>query len=71
MTLEQVVSAGLALPDEERMELVELLIASLEQTGCPPIDDAPLDEVWRRSADFDAGKVKPMPWETVKQRDQP
>ena len=68
MTTEQLLHAALALPDSDRIELVEGLIASLHSE-----DEAPVDESWReivrrRSAEVRAGLVTPIPWEEVKRR---
>ena len=67
-TTEKVLEAALALPDEERLELVEALAASLQ-----PEDRAPFDESWReviqrRSAELRSGAAKPVPWSEVKRQ---
>lgn len=64
-TVEQVLDAALALPDGERVEIVEALIASFRT------DDRPFDESWReviqrRSAELRSGQVTPVPWADVK-----
>ncbi len=68
MTIEQILLAALALPDGDRIDLVEGLIASFQ-----PEDQAPIDESWReivrrRSAEVRCGQVTPIPWEEVKRR---
>ena len=68
MTTEELLSAALELPDIDRFDLVEGLIASLQ-----PEDQAPIDESWReivrrRSAEVRSGQVVPIPWEEVKRR---
>ena len=54
------------LPENERAELAGLLIGSLD----PEVDDdaeaAWAAEIERRLADFDAGRVKTIPWEEVR-----
>ena len=65
---EQLLTAALDLPDEDRLEIVEALIASFQAS-----DRAPFDESWRevirgRSSELDAGLVKPVPWDDVKRR---
>jgi len=65
---EQVFEAALALPEEERLQLIDALLAALDQNGTPPLDEAWLAEVRHRSAAFDAGEVTPIPWSEVKER---
>ncbi len=67
-TLEQVRQAALALPEEERVQLVDALIATLKPENAAPLDDAWLAEVERRSEEFDAGGVTTFSWEEVKDR---
>ena len=64
-SVEQVLDAALALPDGERVEIVEALIASFQP------EDRPFDESWReviqrRSDELRAGLVTPVPWAEVK-----
>jgi putative addiction module component (TIGR02574 family) len=68
LTAEQLLDAVLALPDEDRLELAEALMASFQ-----PSDRSPLDESWgevirRRSAELRSGQVVGVPWEEVKRR---
>ena len=68
MTTEQILHAALELPDGDRLDLVEGLIASFQ-----PEDQAPVDESWReivrrRSAEVRSGQVTAIPWEEVKRR---
>ncbi len=66
--VEQVFQAALKLPEEEQLQLVSALAAALEERGVRPFDDAWLEEIRRRSAEFDAGTVRPIPWSEVKER---
>jgi putative addiction module component (TIGR02574 family) len=65
---EQLFQAALALPEEERLQLVEALLAECDQTLARPFDDAWLAEVQRRSAEIDAGTAILTPWPEVKRR---
>jgi putative addiction module component (TIGR02574 family) len=65
---EQVLQTALSLPPGEQIELIESLIAALDQTDPQPLDDASMAEIRRRSAEYDAGKVTPIPWSAVRQR---
>lgn len=63
-----VFQAALALPETDRVQLVDALIATFEPDAAAPLDDAWLAEIERRSREFDEGKVQPIPWEVVKER---
>jgi putative addiction module component (TIGR02574 family) len=67
-TLEQVRQAALALPEEDRVRLVDDLLATLTAENAAPLDDAWIAEVERRSEAFDAGGVATFSWEEVKER---
>jgi putative addiction module component (TIGR02574 family) len=62
--VQQLFQAALELSDEEQLQLV----AAVDERGLRPFDDSWLDEVRRRSAEYDAGAVKPIPWAEVKER---
>lgn len=65
---EQLLQTALALPEEERSELVEALLAECDRSLARPFDDAWLAEVQRRSAQIDAGTATLTPWPEVKRR---
>jgi putative addiction module component (TIGR02574 family) len=65
---EQVLQAALALPEEERLELVEALLDSHAPPDELPFDPAWLSEVQRRSAEVEAGTVHLTPWPVVRER---
>ena len=56
------------LPDRDRATLAGLLIESLEGEPDPDIEAAWAAEIERRVAELDAGAVKTIPWEEVRQR---
>ena len=60
--------SALALPEAERLELVEALPASRDSSNEPPFDPAWLSEIRRRSAEIDAGTVRLDPWPVVRDR---
>jgi putative addiction module component (TIGR02574 family) len=68
MSTEQVLRSAQELPVADQIELIEALIAGLDQGDPQPLDDAWLAEIRRRSAEYDAGLVKPIPWATVKKQ---
>jgi len=67
-TAEQVLQTALALPATEQIELVEALIAVLDEADPQPLDAAWMAEIRRRSAEYDAGGVMPIPWPVVRDR---
>jgi putative addiction module component (TIGR02574 family) len=66
--VQQLFQAALALSDEEQLQLVAALVAAVDERGLYPFDDSWLEEVRRRSAEYDAGGIKPIPWTEVKER---
>ena len=54
------------LPVGERIHLIEALWDTLPEDAVPPLTPEWLAEIERRSAEYDAGVVKPIPWETVR-----
>jgi putative addiction module component (TIGR02574 family) len=67
-TIEQLLNAALALPDEDRLEVAEALIVSLQPSDQPPFDDSWREIIQRRSADLLSGTVTPIAWDEVKRR---
>jgi putative addiction module component (TIGR02574 family) len=65
---EQLLDAALALPDEDRLEIVEALAASLQPADRPPFDESWREVILRRSAELLSGKVAPVPWSEVRKR---
>jgi putative addiction module component (TIGR02574 family) len=64
----QLLQAVLTLPENERFELVEALLASQDAP-----DDLTFDSTWlaqpqRRSAEIQAGAVSLIPWSVVRER---
>jgi putative addiction module component (TIGR02574 family) len=65
---EELLQAALSLPEDERLELVEALLAAQSAPDELPFDRAWLDEVRRRSAEMDAGEVHSESWSVVRDR---
>ena len=65
---ENVLNAALVLPDGDRLELAEAIIASLQPEDQPPFDESWREVIQRRSAELRSGQVTPIPWGEVKQR---
>ena len=65
---EHLLNAALALPDDDRFQLVEALIVSLEPADRSPVDDSWLAIVKRRSAELKTGQAATLPWAEVKRQ---
>ena len=64
----EIVSAALRLPESERLQIVEELLASLEPAADEDVDAAWAAEIDRRSREMKEGTVRPIPWGEVKSR---
>jgi putative addiction module component (TIGR02574 family) len=65
---EQLLNVAATLPDGDRVELVEAILATLRPTDRPPFDEAWRDVILRRSAELRSGSVTPVPWSEVKRQ---
>jgi putative addiction module component (TIGR02574 family) len=65
---EAVLADALSLSEEERAEIAEKLLASLDGPPDPDVDAAWEAEIRRRVAALDAGTMTTEPWETALQR---
>lgn len=63
----KVLDAALELPESERTEVVEELLATLDGETDEDVDAAWAEEIERRTREIEQGKVKPIPWAKVKQ----
>ena len=62
-----VLQSTLALPADDRAELIDELVAAEDGDGeVPPLSPGWTAEIERRSAELDAGLVKCVPWEQVR-----
>jgi putative addiction module component (TIGR02574 family) len=62
-TYQSILAQASELPVEERIKLIDALYETVPQ---PPLDEEWLAEIERRSAEYDAGQVKGIPWEEVR-----
>ena len=65
-TTEQILHTALALPGDERFQLLEALIAA-DQVQ-PPFDEAWRAVIQRRSEELASGAVPSIPWSEVRAR---
>ena len=67
-TTKELYERAMSLNDEERAELVGLLLESLEMAGDDGVEAAWLEEIERRVSELDSGAVKSVPWTEVRSR---
>ena len=60
--LSELLEKALALPVEARAALANSLLESLDETVDAGVEEAWKEEIGRRLAELDSGKVKPIPW---------
>jgi putative addiction module component (TIGR02574 family) len=63
---EQLLDSVLALPDTDRVEFVEALIASLRPEDRPPFDESWRAVIERRTAELRSGSMKAVPWDAMR-----
>ncbi len=66
MNLKQIEDEALHLSEEERAELAQKLLLSLDAPGIEEIEQDWLLEAQRRAREFDEGTVQPIPAEEVR-----
>ena len=54
------------LPLDARIQLIEALWDTVPEEAAPPLNEVWLAEINRRSAEYDAGSVQPVPWEQIR-----
>jgi len=59
---------AMRLPEKERIQVVERLLASFEPEPDEDVDTAWAAEIERRSREIKEGTVRPLPWKEVKSR---
>ena len=66
----ELLKKALTLSVEERAQLVDSLLESLDEPREDPavVEAAWNDEIRRRIEDLDSGKAKTVPWEEVRRR---
>lgn len=66
MDFKEILHEAAGLPKRDRATLAGLLIESLDPEPETDVEAAWSDEVRRRVAELDAGTVKTIPWEEVR-----
>jgi putative addiction module component (TIGR02574 family) len=65
---EELLTIAFTLPADERLEIAEALLASLQPHNQPPFDESWPEVIRRRSEEVRSGKVTPIPWAEVKRQ---
>ena len=60
---QQILQSALSLPPDDRVEIAESLILSLDEERAAEIEEAWAAEIKRRLDSIDKGDVKLVPWE--------
>ena len=68
MEVNELLKHALSLPEKDRAELASSLIDSLDPTVDPDAELAWQEEIARRLADLENGRVKTTPWGEVRRR---
>ena len=63
---ESILADAAQLSVMDRIQLIEALWDTVPEGGLPPLTEEWLAEIEKRSAEFDSGKVAPIPWSEVK-----
>lgn len=66
LTYETLLADAAQLPVADRIQLIDAIWETLPDASMPPLSDEWIAEIRRRSAEFDSGLVKTIPWEQVK-----
>ena len=66
LTYETLLADAAQLPVADRIQLIDAIWETLPDDSMPPLSEEWIAEIRRRSAEFDSGSVKTIPWEQVK-----
>lgn len=66
MSAARIFDEAMALPLEQRRELAERLLRSVQEPSSPEVEEAQYQEVLRRLRDIDEGKDELVPWDHVR-----
>jgi putative addiction module component (TIGR02574 family) len=66
--LQTILDAALALPEAERVVLIDELVESLPPDTGPLSEEEMFAELERRAAEVEQGLVTPIPWEEVRRQ---
>ena len=65
---DEIFAKALTLRDEDRADLIGVLIRSLEPEPEEGVEEAWREEIERRAQELESGAVETVPWETIRER---
>ena len=66
LSYESLLADASRLPVVDRIQLIEALWETVPADSLPPLTDEWLEEIRRRSAEYESGSVQTVPWEQVR-----
>ena len=66
LNYESLLADASRLPVVDRIQLIEALWETVPADSLPPLTDEWLEEIRRRSAEYESGSVQTVPWEQVR-----
>ena len=63
---ESVLIEASQLPVEQRVQLIDALWGTMPEHAAPPLSEEWLEEIKRRSAELDAGRMESYSWDVVR-----
>ena len=65
-TYESLLADASRLPVADRLQLIDAIWETVPEESLPPLSRQWIEEIQRRSAEFDSGAVQAVPWEKIK-----
>ena len=66
LSYESLLADASRLPVVDRIQLIEALWETVPADSLPPLTDEWLEEIRRRSAEYESGSVQTVPWEQIR-----
>ena len=66
LNYESLLADASRLPVVDRIQLIEALWDTVPADSLPPLTDEWLEEIRRRSAEYESGSVQIVPWEQIR-----
>jgi len=67
-TRENLLSEAMQLPEEDRVLLINQLLETVHTPDDPEVEGAWQEEIARRIAEVESGRVKPLPWSEARRQ---
>jgi len=66
LSYESLLADASRLPVVDRIQLIEARWETVPADSLPPLTDEWLEEIRRRSAEYESGSVQTVPWEQIR-----